>query len=156
MPSFRAKYIFIETGTQDICSILWVLFLQSSRRKEIFGLDGVFLSCLVFKLQKISLSVLEFRTVCRSCSLCFWNLSSKQQLRSWCRFSILRSFRPTVAALTETGTQDTFTEFWPYCILFLVSRNKRAKFGVNRFVRYRSISEHTCAHTHNLNFAENA
>jgi hypothetical protein len=36
-----------------------------------------------------------------------------------------------------------FPEFWPFQNLFLVSRNKHAEFGANRFICSRAISEHT-------------
>jgi hypothetical protein len=48
--------------------------------------------------------------------------------------SIVHSFRATGTALTETRTQDNFPEFWPFCILFLVSGSKHAKFGTNWYV----------------------
>jgi hypothetical protein len=35
-----------------------------------------------------------------------------------------------------------FPEFWSFCILFLVSRNNRAKFGANRHIRSWARSEH--------------
>jgi hypothetical protein len=36
-----------------------------------------------------------------------------------------------------------FPEFWPSYDLFLVSRNKHAKFGSNQFIRSRAINEET-------------
>jgi hypothetical protein len=68
-------------------------------------------------------------------------LSSSKQLLSWRRSSIVVSFRATGPALTGNRTQDTFPEFWPFYVFFLVSRKRHAKFGANWFIRPRDISE---------------
>jgi hypothetical protein len=60
--------------------------------------------------------------------------SSKKKLSSWLRSSIVLSF----SELQKTPSpgfklRTPFHEFWPTYVLFLVSRNKHAKFGANQF-----------------------
>jgi hypothetical protein len=70
-----------------------------------------------------------------------------KQLWSWRRSSAMLSFRATRTTFTGNRTLDNFPEFWPSCILFLVSREKHAKFGVIRFYHSRAISKHTYIQT---------
>jgi hypothetical protein len=122
-----------------------------------FGLDAVLLSCLVSEQQKPCSPGIKPRTVFWGCGL-FSLLSPlrNKQLWPWHHSSITISFRATGTAFTEKQTQDTFPEFWPSYVLFLVSRNKHAKFGVNKFIPSQAISVRTNIlinmHTHNFNY----
>jgi hypothetical protein len=70
------------------------------------------------------------------------------QLSSWpCYFTVL-SFRASGTTLTGTRTQDTFLQFWPFYVIFLVSRNEHAYFGPNRFVCSRAISQQAGRHAY--------
>jgi hypothetical protein len=78
--------------------------------------------------------------------------SADGKLRSWHRSSTVLSFRATGITLIGNRTQDTSSEFWPSYVLFLVSRNKHAKFGANRCISFWDRTEHTYKHTYNFNF----
>jgi hypothetical protein len=50
----------------------------------------------------------------------------------------------------EVELRTYFPEFWPSYVLFLVFRNKHAKFCANRYIRSRATTEHACLHTYKL------
>jgi hypothetical protein len=54
-----------------------------------------------------------------------------KQLWFWHHASVVCIFQATGATVTGNQTQDTFLEFWPSSVLFLVLRNKHAKLGAN-------------------------
>jgi hypothetical protein len=81
---------------------------------------------------------IELRTFFWSSGLCFCILLLETN-----NFSLgVLSFRATGNALTGNRTETLFRSFEP-AVLFLVSRNKHAKFGANRYIRSQAISEQT-------------
>jgi hypothetical protein len=129
-----STYKFIRRCGLCFCNIL----AETSN----FGLDVVLLSWLVSDLQKPCSSSLKARTAFRGYGLCFGNLL-RNKLWSWRRSYIVLGFQATRASLTGNHTQDIFPKSWPSYILFLVSKNKHAKFVANRLIPSRVISEHT-------------
>jgi hypothetical protein len=69
--------------------------------------------------------------------------SPVKQLRFFRRFSIVLSFQGTETTLTVFRTQDTLSGLWVSWNLFLISKNKHAKFGANQHIHSRGISKHT-------------
>jgi hypothetical protein len=109
-----------------------------------FWLGTVVLSFLVFKVQKPSPPGIEPRPVFRGCGLRFCNLLFETNnfdlgavLLSCLVFKLHKPSSPWIELST------LFPEFWPCYILFMVSRNKHAKFGANWYIRSRVISEQT-------------
>jgi hypothetical protein len=102
-----------------------------------------FSAYLLSEVHKTSSPGLESRTVFRGCDLCFCNLLFEtKKLWSWRHSSIVLSFRATPPSWgLELIT--IFRSFDPSEI-FLVSRNKHAKFGANRSIRSRKYK-----HEHN-------
>jgi hypothetical protein len=95
---------------------------------------------LLLSLNPTSSSGFEPGTVFRGCGLCFYNLLF--ETNNFGLGTVLLSFRATKTIFARTRTQDSFSALWPFCILFLVSRNRHPKFGANRFIRSRARNEH--------------
>jgi hypothetical protein len=128
----------LEPGT-DLC--YGVCFYNLLFETNNFGLGAVLLLCLVSELQKTSSLRIESKTIFRGSGLYFCNLLF--ETNNFGPSAILLSClvsELTGNALRGNQTQDTFSEFWPSYDLFLVSRNKHAKFGANRYIRSRATS----------------
>jgi hypothetical protein len=135
--------------TRTVFSVLWPLFLQSTRRYKQFWSRRRSSVVLSFRATgKIFAGNRTQDSFLGSWSFFLYFSLWNKQLWSWRRSSIVLSFRTKRTALTGNWTHDIFPEFWPCCVLFLVSRNKHPKFDANRFIRYRAISEHTYIQTY--------
>jgi hypothetical protein len=138
--SFRpTENILIKTRTQDSFRRYGLCSCNILAEINNFGLGAVILSCLVSELQKTSSPGIEPRTVFQGFDLCFCNLLF--ETNNFCLGAVLLSC--LVSELQEPPSPRiklrTLPEFWPSYVLFLVSRNKNAKFGANRFIPSRAI-----------------
>lgn len=79
-------------------------------------------------------------------------MSSKRTTLFLAFFSIVLSFRGIGTALPGNRTRDTLSKFWLSYKFFIISRNKHVKFGINRFIHPRAVSEHAYKHGLYLNF----
>lgn len=71
-------------------------------------------------------------------------LTDKQkQFGSFRHSFFVFNFCATETTIIGPRTQDTFSGFWPFCVIFIVLRIKNAEFGTNRFIRCWSVSKHT-------------
>lgn len=133
--------IFTVTRTHDSFLVRDLGFCNQLAETNSFVFCAVLL-CFFSELLKSYSSALTFRTVSGFVIFVSVISSSKEIILILHRYSIILSFR--AAGNTLTGTRNLghiFRKFWPPFVLFLVSRNKRAKLGANRSVRGRS--EHT-------------
>jgi hypothetical protein len=79
-----------------------------------------------------------------------WPLSSNlvaKQIWSWRRYYVV-SFQATKSTITGTRIQNSEILHFPK--LFLFSKHKYTKFGVNSFIRSRATNDHTHTHTHKV------
>jgi hypothetical protein len=111
--SFRAAQTsLLDSGTGHLLDVLALCYCN------ILEPNALLLSCLIFEQQKASSPRIE------------------PQLWAWRRFFIL-SFRVTGNAFTGKRTRGNFRDFLRSYILSV----NDAKFGANRCIRFRDISE---------------
>jgi hypothetical protein len=87
---------------------------------------------------------IEPRTVCRRIGPCSCNLFfeiNKFDLGAVLLSCLVSELQETPSPEIELRTY--FSELLQSHVLFLISRNKHAKFGANRYIRSRAISEQT-------------
>jgi hypothetical protein len=148
---YHTKIIIIETRTQELLGVYDLSSCNLLAKTNNFVLCAV-LSFLVSELQEPPSAGLEYRAGSHGPGLCCCNLlfeTSNCGLGAVLLSSLFSELQEPPSPRIELRT---LLRSFNSCILFLVSRNKHAKFCANRCIPSRAISEHIYKHIHSHNF----
>jgi hypothetical protein len=133
-----------ETRTQDSFRVCALSAGNLLAEKNKFCLGAVLLSCLSFRATETMLVRTRTQNSFQCCGLCSCNLLAETS--NFDLGAVLLSCEvsePQEPPSPGIELRTHFPEFWPCYVFSLVTGNKHTKFGANRYIRSRAISEQT-------------